>query len=97
MEAEKARHVKATGLIIDESAHLKKGNKSVGVGKQYAGVIGKADNCQVGVYASLVNNTRAVLVWEEIFLPESWVKDEASCIRAGIPGSYQVHKTKPEP
>jgi SRSO17 transposase len=96
MEAEKAIHGKATGLIIDESAHLKKGDKSVGVGKQYAGVIGKVENCQVGVYASLVNDTRAALVGEEIFLPESWVKDEDRCRKAGIPESSRVHKTKPE-
>ena len=44
---------KPTGYIIDESAHLKKGTKSVGVSRQYAGVAGKVDNCQVGVYAFL--------------------------------------------
>ncbi|MBK1707400.1 transposase, partial [Halochromatium glycolicum] len=44
------------GSILDESAHLKKGKQSVGVARQYAGVIGKVENCQVGVYASLVWN-----------------------------------------
>jgi len=33
------------GYIIDESGHLKKGDKSVGVSRQYAGVAGKVDNC----------------------------------------------------
>ncbi|HAP63384.1 MAG TPA: hypothetical protein DCR93_29095 [Cytophagales bacterium] len=28
-------------------AHLKKGDKSVAVGKQYAGLVGKVENCQV--------------------------------------------------
>jgi len=64
METIKSKSKKRTGLIIDESAHLKKGEKSVGVGRQYAGVIGKVDNCQVGVYASLVNDIRAGLVNE---------------------------------
>lgn len=36
----------AAGLIIDEKAHLKKGTKSAGVTRQYAGIIGKTDNCQ---------------------------------------------------
>ena len=40
------------GYIIDESAHIKKGKNSVGVARQYAGVIGKLENCQVGVYVS---------------------------------------------
>ena len=50
------------GYIVDESAHLKKGKKSVAVGRQYAGVIGKVDNCQVGVYSSLVNGTSASII-----------------------------------
>lgn len=96
MKAEKARGGKPTGLIIDESAHLKKGDKSVGVGKQYAGVVGKVENCQVGVYGSLVNDTRAALVGEKLFLPESWAKDKGRCKIAGIPRAEQAHKTKPE-
>ena len=50
------------GYIIDESAHLKKGKHSVGVARQYAGVIGKVENCQVGVYASLVWNSHSTLI-----------------------------------
>jgi SRSO17 transposase len=49
-----------TGLLIDESSHLKKGKMSVGVSRQYAGTIGKVDNCQVGVYCSMVNDERAI-------------------------------------
>jgi SRSO17 transposase len=40
-------------LLIDETAFLKKGTKSVGVSRQWAGTIGKVDNCQVGVFAVL--------------------------------------------
>ena len=39
------------GLLIDESSLIKKGNKSVGVARQYLGTIGKVDNGQVAVYA----------------------------------------------
>jgi SRSO17 transposase len=38
-------------LIIDESGIPKKGIKSVGVGRQWCGQLGKVDNCQVGVYS----------------------------------------------
>ena len=51
-----------TGFIIDESAHLKKGEYSIGVSKQYAGIVGKVENCQVGVYGSLVNDRYATLI-----------------------------------
>jgi len=84
------------GYLVDESSHLKKGKKSVGVGRQYAGVIGKVDNSQVGVYASLVNCTSASIINERIFLPESWTKDDARCEEAKIPTEFRTYKTKPE-
>jgi SRSO17 transposase len=85
-----------TGLLIDESAHLKKGDKSVGVSRQYAGVIGKVDNCQVGVYCSLVNGEHAALVHQRLFLPESWTSAPSRCDVADIPEVYRTFKTKPE-
>lgn len=84
------------GYIVDESAHLKKGKKSVGVGRQYAGVIGKVDNSQVGVYASLVNSTSASIINERIFLPKSWTNDIERCEEAKIPKEFRTYKTKPE-
>ena len=85
-----------TGCIIDESAHLKKGVASVGVARQYAGVAGKVDNCQVGVYVSLCNHTSATLVNERLFLPEAWAEETDRCLQAGIPIEEQRHQTKPE-
>ena len=85
-----------TGLIIDESAHLKKGEMSVGVSRQYAGVIGKVDNCQVGVYCSLVNGEHATLIHQRLFLPESWTSSPLRCDVADIPDTYRSFKTKPE-
>ena len=87
---------KPTGYIIDESAHLKKGKKSVGVARQYAGVIGKVDNCQVGVYSSLVNHKYATIVNRRLFLPESWTNDRERCLASGVPLEYIQFKTKPE-
>ena len=33
-------------MIVDETGFLKKGNKSVGVARQYMGTAGKRENCQ---------------------------------------------------
>jgi SRSO17 transposase len=93
---QKAKNFLPTGLIVDESATIKKGNDSVGVGRQYAGVVGKVENCQVGVYASLCNDTSATLVNERLFLPESWADDPERCTKAGIPEHAQPHQTKPQ-
>lgn len=88
--------VKDVGYIIDESAHLKKGEHSVGVSRQYAGVIGKVDNCQVGVYSSLVWQNNTSLINCRLFLPECWAEDEERCQKAGVPEDQRTHKTKPQ-
>ncbi len=85
-----------TGLVLDESATVKNGNASVGVGRQYAGVVGNVENCQMGVYASLCHDTSATLINERLFLPETWADDPKRCEQAGIPKEAQQHRTKPQ-
>ena len=82
------------GYIIDESAHIKKGKNSVGVARQYAGVIGKLENCQVGVYVSLAWHSHSTLINERLFLPESWTSDPKRCEKAGVPEEKRTFKTK---
>jgi SRSO17 transposase len=96
MENSKAKSGKPTGLIVDESSHLKKGNKSVGVARQYAGVAGKVDNCQVAVYASLCNEENATLIDTSLLLPQKWIDDKKRCDKAHIPESERIFETKPE-
>ncbi|MGL1889670.1 MAG: transposase [Reichenbachiella sp.] len=96
LKSNKTKSNKPTGLIVDESSHLKKGNKSVAVGRQYAGVIGKVDNCQVGDYASMVNDNRAGVVNERLFIAQSWTDDKKRCEKAGIPEDQHSFKTKPQ-
>jgi SRSO17 transposase len=94
-----SRELQPYGLIgctVDEKAHLKKGTKSVGVSRQYAGTIGKVDNCQVGVYLSLSTGKYASITNYKLFLPKEWTEDKQRCIKAGIPGVRIDFKTKPE-
>src|SRR5215469_2770382 len=43
-------------LVIDETGFLKKGQKSVGVQRQYSGTAGRIENCQVGVFLSYASS-----------------------------------------
>ncbi len=85
-----------TALYVDESSFTKKGEASVGVQRQYCGRLGKVENCQVGVFASLGCGPRAALVDFRLFLPESWAQDPARCAKAKVPEAGRVHRTKPE-
>ena len=72
-------------IVFDPSAFAKKGNKSVGVARQWCGRLGKVENCQVGVYMGYVSRIEHALVNVRLFLPEEWTKDRARCRAAGIP------------
>jgi len=96
LSAQKKRSKKPTALTIDETSHLKKGVKSVGVSRQYAGVSGKVDNCQVSVHTSLSNEKYCSLTGTRLYLPDSWTEDADRCEAAGIPLSKRAYKTKPE-
>jgi SRSO17 transposase len=85
-----------TGLLIDESGWEKKGKKSVGVGYQYCGNVGKTANSQVAVFGCLCNGKYASLVDSRLYLPSSWTTDTERCDEAGIPANQRVFKTKQE-
>jgi SRSO17 transposase len=49
-------------LVVDETGFLKKGEKSVGVARQYTGTAGKRENCQVGVFLCYASSKGAAFV-----------------------------------
>ena len=83
-------------LLIDESAFAKKGEKSVGVARQYNGRLGKVDNCQLGVFSALTHGNRVALVGARLFLPEEWTKEPQRMIEAGVPAEHQNYRTRNE-
>ena len=87
---------KLTGLIIDETGTEKKGTKSVGVGWQYCGNVGKIANSQVAVMACLSNGDFASVVDSRLYLPQDWCNDIKRCEEAGIPLEHRKFKTKLE-
>ena len=82
-----------TGLILDETSIPKKGKKSVGAARQWCGRLGKVDNCQVGVFASLVKDASAALIDGRLYLPKEWTDDRKRCRAAGVPNDV-TFKTK---
>ncbi len=75
--------------IIDDTGFPKKGNHSVGVARQYCGMLGKQDNCQVAVSVSLACDQGSVPVAWQLYLPEDWSKDLVRRQEAGVPD--EVH------
>lgn len=81
-------------LLIDESGFPKKGSKSVGVARQWCGRLGKVDNCQVAVFASLSQGSHSTLIDTRLYLPREWTQSPSRCRAAGIPEAEAVTKSK---
>ena len=82
-------------LIVDETGFIKKGQKSVGVKRQYTGTAGKTENCQVGVFLAYASRRGQAFIDRELYLPEEWAQDEERREQAGVPEEVRM-RTKPE-
>jgi SRSO17 transposase len=71
--------------IIDDTGFPKKGKHSVGVARQYCGMLGKQDNCQVAVSVSLACGQGSIPVAWQLYLPEDWANDLVRRRAAGVP------------
>jgi SRSO17 transposase len=76
-------------LIVDETGFLKKGNKSVGVARQYTGTAGKRENCQVGVFLCYTSEKGAAFIDRALYLPKEWADDRARRKEAGVPAAVR--------
>lgn len=84
--------------IVDETGFLKKGDKSVGVQRQYTGTAGKIENSQVGTFVAYTSKRGHTLIDRRLFMPEAWINDEARRKQAKVPDGPDgvVFQTKPE-
>ncbi len=71
--------------IIDDTGFPKKGRHSVGVARQYCGMLGKQDNCQVAVSVSLASAQGSLPVAWQLYLPEDWAADPVRRAKTGVP------------
>src|ERR671911_1450218 len=72
-------------LVLDETGFVKKGDKSVGVKRQYSGTAGRIENCQVGVFLAYASEQGQAFIDRELYLPEEWTEDKERHERAGVP------------
>src|SRR6478736_595995 len=82
-------------LVLDETGFVKKGEKSVGVQRQYSGTAGRVENCQVGVFLGYASRHGRALIDRALYLPEGWAGDAARRAGAGVPAAV-AFATKPK-
>jgi len=82
-------------LIVDETGFLKKGDKSVGLQRQYSGTAGRIENSQIGVFLALASARGRTLIDRELYLPKGWCEDSNRCCAAGVTEDF-TFATKPQ-
>jgi SRSO17 transposase len=82
-------------LVIDETGFVKKGDKSVGVQRQYSGTAGRIENCQLGVFLAYASQRGWAFIDRALYLPSEWAADSARRAEAGVPESI-IFQTKPQ-
>jgi SRSO17 transposase len=87
--------IAGSGLAIDETAHLKNGDRTVGAARQYAGITGQVENCVTTVFCSYVTPGGHCWVDGELYLPEPWCAEKPRRAAARVPADVEF-ATKPE-
>src|SRR4051812_36150679 len=83
-------------LVVDDTALPKKGERSVGVARQYCGALGKRANCQALVSLTLARGEVPLPLGLRLFLPDEWTADPERCARAGVPEEHRRALAKPD-
>jgi len=81
--------------VIDESGFVKAGRESVGVARQWCGRLGKAANCQVGVFLTGVTPGGTAVLDAQLFLTKEWIADKKRRKKTHVPEEVKF-QTKPE-
>lgn len=86
-------------FVFDDSSILKRGEHSVGVGRQYLGCVGKVANGQVGTcmtycQPSQRRNADAIHfpMATRLYLPKDWTDDPAKREKAQVPESVEFQE-----
>jgi SRSO17 transposase len=82
-------------VVLDESGQEKKGERTVGVKRQYVGCAGQVANAINVVYATYATGRGHALVAARPYLPKEWACDAERRAAAGVPKDV-VFATKPE-
>lgn len=81
--------------VVDETGFPKKGDKSVGVQRQYSGTVGKVENCQIATFLTYTSSGGYVFLDRRLYLPKEWAMDRERRRGAKVPEGIEF-QTKSE-
>ena len=82
--------------VVHDGVFAKKGRHSVGVQRQFARSVGRKINCQVGVFVAQIGPTGYFPLAARLYLPASWLRENADAAEKGLPADDRQPATKVE-
>ena len=82
------------GLVIDETADLRKGGATACVSPQHAGVTGKVENCVTWVFTALVTALGQAWADFDVYMPECWAEDPDRRRKGRHPGGPRSPRSR---
>ncbi len=80
-------------VVIDPSSFPKKGTESCGVDRQWCGLLGKVDNCQLGVFLAYATEAGYAPLDRRLYLPKEWADDAARREKCHVPEEVEFRET----
>jgi SRSO17 transposase len=82
---------------LDGCDFPKQGEDSVGVARQYCGLLGKVANCQASVMLAYASSAGPTLLDRRRFLPQSWFEDanQKHWKKCGVPAGTPYRTSRP--
>ena len=80
-------------VIIDPSSFPKKGTESCGVDRQWCGLLGKVDNCQLGVFLAYATEVGYAPLDRRLYLPKEWANDGTRREKCHVPEEVKFQET----
>jgi SRSO17 transposase len=74
--------------VVQDLAFLKQGRHSVGVQRQYSGVLGRKASCQVAIALFHASRAGVVPLGLQLYLPRSWTQDPDRLRTTAVPEEY---------
>lgn len=80
--------------VVHDGSFPKKGQRSVGVQRQFARSLGKKINCQLAVFVSQVGPAGVFPLAARLYLPAAWIKENAATLDRSIPEEFRTPASK---
>ena len=80
-------------IVLDPSGFPKKGSDSCGVARMWCGLLGKKDNCQIGVFLAYVSSKGHAPLVRRLYLPRDRANDPVRREACHVPEGVQYRKS----